>query len=92
MVHPSLLITHSSCVDTALAAAQGAGFPSERVITFDASNQMMVDDLIQNGLRSESNFVERKLQKGEAKTKVAFLSFSSGTTGKPKVRILSPGF
>jgi acyl-coenzyme A synthetase/AMP-(fatty) acid ligase len=53
---------------------------------------MMVDDLIQNGLRSESNFVERKLQKGEAKTKVAFLSFSSGTTGKPKVRILSPGF
>ena len=31
-------------------------------------------------------FSERRLTKGEAKTKLAFLSFSSGTTGKPKVR------
>lgn len=29
-------------------------------------------------------FSERRLTKGEAKTKLAFLSFSSGTTGKPK--------
>lgn len=31
-------------------------------------------------------FFERKLSKGEAKDKIAFFSFSSGTTGKPKVR------
>jgi 4-coumarate--CoA ligase len=68
-----------------LAAARTAGLPSERVITFDDSNQMTVDSLIQIGLRSEQNFVEPRLQKGEAKTKVAFLSLSSGTTGKPKV-------
>lgn len=85
MVNASLIIAHSSSLHTALGAAQAAGLPSERVITFDESNQISVDALIQQGLRSEPNFVERKLRKGEAKTKVAFLSFSSGTTGKPKV-------
>jgi len=90
MVRPSLIITHSSCLGTALAAAQAASLSSERVVTFDGSSQMTIDHLIQDGLRSELNFIERKLQKGEAKTKVAFLSFSSGTTGKPKVRPLFP--
>jgi acyl-coenzyme A synthetase/AMP-(fatty) acid ligase len=85
MVHASLIITHSSSLNTALGAAQAAGLPSERVITLDESNQIKVDSLIQRGLRSEPNFVERRLRKGEAKTKVAFFSFSSGTTGKPKV-------
>ena len=37
-------------------------------------------------------FLERRLTKGEAKTKLAFLSFSSGTTGKPKVREIPPIF
>lgn len=91
VVRPSLIITHSSCLDTALAAAQAASLPPEHVITLDDSNQMTVEKLIQKGLRSEPNFVERKLRKGEAKTKVAFLSFSSGTTGKPKVRLLLSG-
>ncbi|KAG2065600.1 amp dependent CoA ligase [Suillus decipiens] len=89
MVHASLIITHSSALHTALGAAQAAGLPSERVVTFDESNQITVDTLIQQGLRSEPNFVERRLQKGEAKTKVAFLSFSSGTTGKPKAVAIS---
>ncbi|KAF8315907.1 amp dependent CoA ligase [Clavulina sp. PMI_390] len=35
------------------------------------------------------HFVERKLSKGEAKTKVALLSFSSGTTGRPKAVAIS---
>lgn len=89
VAHASLIITHSSSLHTALGAAQAAGLPSERVITFDESNQVSVDSLIQQGLRSEPNFVERRLQKGEAKTKVAFLSFSSGTTGKPKAVAIS---
>ncbi|KAG1879088.1 hypothetical protein F4604DRAFT_1954267 [Suillus subluteus] len=70
-------------------AAQAAGLPSGRVITLDESNQITVGTLIQQGLRSEPNFVERRLRKGEAKTKVAFLSFSSGTTGKPKAVAIS---
>ncbi|KAJ8581986.1 acetyl-CoA synthetase-like protein [Rhizopogon salebrosus TDB-379] len=89
VVRPSLIITHSSCLDTALAAAQAASLPPEHVITLDDSNQMTVEKLIQIGLRSEPNFIERKLRKGEAKTKVAFLSFSSGTTGKPKAVAIS---
>lgn len=49
-----------------------------------------VQELINKGL-GELNvdgpkFFERKLSKGEAKDKIAFFSFSSGTTGKPKVR------
>lgn len=54
---------------------------------------MTVQHLIERGI-GELNangpaFVERRLAKGEAKTKVAFLSFSSGTTGRPKVRLLT---
>jgi hypothetical protein len=41
--------------------------------------------LISFGSSKPQNFVDRKLRPGEAKTKVAFYSFSSGTTGKPKV-------
>ena len=43
-------------------------------------------DLIALGRASKPNFVERKLAPGEGRTKLAFLSFSSGTTGRPKVR------
>ncbi|KAG1736701.1 hypothetical protein EDD22DRAFT_924011, partial [Suillus occidentalis] len=38
---------------------KAAGLPSECVITFDESNQVSVDSLIQQGLRSELNFIER---------------------------------
>jgi acyl-coenzyme A synthetase/AMP-(fatty) acid ligase len=42
-------------------------------------------DLIEHGLNQEAKFAECRLEPGEAKTKVAFRLFSSGTTGKPKV-------
>ena len=50
-----------------------------------------VQYLIERGL-SDLNiagpkFVERHLKPGEGKTKLAFLSFSSGTTGNPKVTL-----
>lgn len=35
----------------------------------------------------ENVFLERDLAPGEGKTKVALLSWSSGTTGNPKVKI-----
>lgn len=43
-----------------------------------------MDDLIADGLRKVISYTERRLGPGEGKTKLAFLSFSSGTTGKPK--------
>jgi len=85
-VGATLIIAHSSSLRTALDAARAAGIPSDRVITFGESNQSTVESIIQLGLRNESAFVERRLKKGEGKTKVAFLNFSSGTTGRPKVR------
>jgi 4-coumarate--CoA ligase len=50
--------------------------------------QTTVQNVIDEGLASTSTFQERVLQPGEGKTKVAFLSFSSGTTGRPKVWIV----
>lgn len=84
LVKATLIIAHPSSLHTALGAARAAGIPSDRVITFGESTQPSVESIIQLGLRNEPAFVERRLKKGEGKTKVAFLSFSSGTTGKPK--------
>jgi 4-coumarate--CoA ligase len=92
----SVMIVHPETLDAALSAAEAYGISPERIILFDgkspsihASNYPTVGDLVQQGLsKADPAFVERRLQPGEAKTKLAFLSFSSGTTGKPKV--LSP--
>lgn len=83
-VNATLIIAHPSSLHTALDAARAARIPSDRVITFGESTQPTVESIIQLGLRNEPAFVERRLKKGEGKTKVAFLNFSSGTTGKPK--------
>ena len=83
-------------VDTALAAARQCGIPADHVVVMDSKFSKVsdaskvisfpsVDDLIKEGLSRPASFIERKLEPGEAKTKLAFLSFSSGTTGKPKV-------
>lgn len=74
-----------------MAAARQAGIPDTRVVVFDevpGSAHTSVEALIQEGLRMDQCFVERKLKPGEAKSKIALLNFSSGTTGKPKVNAL----
>ena len=72
-------------------AAKNAGIPPERVIPLDTvhgprSGTIVPDlhELIAFGLAQQPHFVERTLNPGEGKTKIAFLSYSSGTTGKPK--------
>ena len=72
-------------------AAKNAGIPPERVIPLDTvhgprSGTIVPDlhELIAYGLAQQPHFVERTLNPGEGKTKIAFLSYSSGTTGKPK--------
>jgi 4-coumarate--CoA ligase len=92
----SLMVVHPEALNTALSAAQAYGFSPERIILFDgkspsayAANHRTVEDVANLGLsKPDSSFVERRLQPGEAKVKLAFLSFSSGTTGKPKVSTL----
>ncbi|KAI9452564.1 phenylacetyl-CoA ligase [Lactarius psammicola] len=82
------IIVHSQFLKTALEACKEVGLPAERIVimdqaTFDAPHTT-VEQLIQDGLSHNANFIERKLGEGEAKTKIAFLCLSSGTTGPPK--------
>ncbi|EIM92300.1 amp dependent CoA ligase [Stereum hirsutum FP-91666 SS1] len=85
------IIVHPAFLPAALEAASKCSIPAERIILLSDSQSSKskdvhphLDDLIAYGLSQKPNFVERRLAKGEAKTKLAFLSFSSGTTGKPK--------
>jgi 4-coumarate--CoA ligase len=88
----TVLIVHPDALEGALVAARQVGIPFDRVVPLDTirgprSSTVAPDlhRLIAYGLAHPPNFVERRLRPGEGKTKVAFLSFSSGTTGKPKV-------
>ncbi|RDX52610.1 amp dependent CoA ligase [Lentinus brumalis] len=82
-----VLITHPGSLSVALAAAKKAGIPPERVVVFDAAegaNNTTIHELVEEGLAQPQRYVERRLAPGEGKKKLAFLSFSSGTTGRPK--------
>ncbi|RDB15274.1 4-coumarate--CoA ligase-like 7 [Hypsizygus marmoreus] len=92
----SFVIGHSSNIDTALSAAHLAGLSSDRVILLDErsprkGNLVMpsVQELIHESQYQAFPFQERMLEPGEGKTKVALLSWSSGTTGKPKAVAIS---
>ncbi len=84
----------------ALVAAKNAGIPPDRVIPLDTIRGHRpsaiapdLHELITYGLAHQPYFVERMLKPGEGRTKIAFLCFSSGTTGKPKASTLvSSGF
>ncbi|KAF8558345.1 acetyl-CoA synthetase-like protein [Imleria badia] len=85
----SVIIAHPESLSVALVAARAAKLPSERIVLFNVDNasygtQTTVQNIVDEGLASTSTFQERVLQPGEGKTKVAFLNFSSGTTGRPK--------
>jgi 4-coumarate--CoA ligase len=87
-----LILAHPDYLVTALSAARVSGVTEDYVALFNSDimalspGQMTVNGLITTGLSHKPAFVERQLRDGEGKTKLAFLSFSSGTTGKPKVR------
>ncbi|KAF8640955.1 hypothetical protein AX17_000601 [Amanita inopinata Kibby_2008] len=83
----SLIIVHPLFLNTAVAAAKVVGLSKERIVLLgditDAKHPT-VDNLIEFAARSRASYVPKQLKPGEAKRKLAFLSFSSGTTGKPK--------
>ncbi|OJT02330.1 4-coumarate--CoA ligase-like 7 [Trametes pubescens] len=86
-----VLIAHPGSLPVALEAARGARIPLDRVVVFDAvhgASNTTVHELIAEGLEHTQQFVERRLQPGEGKRKLAFLSFSSGTTGRPKTTLV----
>ncbi|QRW11517.1 AMP binding enzyme [Ceratobasidium sp. AG-Ba] len=86
-----LLFVHPGNIKTALNAAKRVGLSKDRLVllkeaksTTNVSGFINIDDLVQEGLTSLANFKEKRLSPGENKSKIAFYSFSSGTTGKPK--------
>jgi len=86
------IIAHPDVLPVAMKAAEHLGIPHDRLVRFGGPGRVTpnfsghnVHDLVEHGLNQEAKFVECRLEPGEAKTKVAFLLFSSGTTGKPKV-------
>ncbi|KAF8651008.1 hypothetical protein AX16_004966 [Volvariella volvacea WC 439] len=91
----TVVITHPDSLPTVLSAAKETHITPDRIVVFNkpaikSSHPVKVDgfvsinELVEQGRSLPPQFVERKLAKGEAKTKLAFLSFSSGTTGRPK--------
>ncbi|KZT09094.1 amp dependent CoA ligase [Laetiporus sulphureus 93-53] len=84
------MIVHPLNLKVALDVAQSTGIPNDRIVVFDDQQGDLtgpyprISELVADGLSKPPAFVERKLKPGEGKTKLAFLSLSSGTTGRPK--------
>ncbi|KIY53159.1 acetyl-CoA synthetase-like protein [Fistulina hepatica ATCC 64428] len=82
------VIASVSALPAATAAAKKAGISMSHVACLPSAEEMApqgiltVQDLIQAGNREKKQYQERRFEPGEAKTKVALLAFSSGTTGK----------
>ena len=90
-----MIIAHPESLKIAFEVAEMAGLTQDRVVLFNVGSSMStyskskrdtIDDLVEYGLNMKTSFSEKRLNPGEAKTKLAFLSFSSGTTGQPKVK------
>ncbi|KAJ6575367.1 amp dependent CoA ligase [Mycena capillaripes] len=91
----ALLLVYADFLPTALSAAKIAGLPEDRIVVIEPSaaspfngKHETLSKLVSFGSSKPQNFQQRKLAPGEAKTKVAFYSFSSGTTGKPKAVVI----
>ncbi|KAI0634357.1 phenylacetyl-CoA ligase [Trametes polyzona] len=91
---PSLLVAHVENLPAALEAAKAVKLPHDRIVVLDghkASKKLpfkTVEDLVND--KTLPPYAEFKFTKpGQAREKIAFLCFSSGTTGKPKAVAIS---
>ncbi|KAK0201790.1 phenylacetyl-CoA ligase [Desarmillaria ectypa] len=85
-----LIVTHSGALDIAVSAAEAnGGALLNRIVLLSARTQsnptnssyVTLDELVALCVSKTLTYIEPKIN---GKTKLAFLSFSSGTTGKPK--------
>ena len=82
---------HPDSLPVGLAAAHKAGIPDDHVAVFDIAGKdyvglLTLGALVREGLVQPQTWLEPRLKPGEGKTKLALLFFSSGTTGRAKVR------
>ena len=88
-------MTHPACFIAARAAAQKVGLTDDFLILLEKSDVPLscstptIEQLITFGSSESETFKPLLLKTGEAKTTLAFLSFSSGTTGKSMLYVLS---
>lgn len=90
IANPKLIVAHPLTIQNVRAALSNLGqtvdadiiliksYPGSGLRTLDG----VIDEATVKGLTARP----LRLLAGESKTKMAFLCFSSGTTGKPKVR------
>jgi acyl-coenzyme A synthetase/AMP-(fatty) acid ligase len=80
MTKAKLLIAHPSNVDTAVKAAMTVGLPKSNILLFGDKS---VDGLLtfRQALFSERRAAPVEIKPHEVRTRVAYLCFSSGTTG-----------
>ncbi|KAI0772950.1 phenylacetyl-CoA ligase [Trametes elegans] len=91
---PSLLVAHVENLPIALEAAKSINLPHSRIIVLDGQKAKSalpfksVEDLVND--KSLPPYTEFTFTRpGQARQKIAFLCFSSGTTGKPKAVAIS---
>ena len=89
-----VIIAHPVCLSTARDAARAYGIPYDSLIVLDSSTTSneysfpTTGQLIQFGANRGENYKATSFKPGEAKTAIALLSFSSGTTGTLIIVIL----
>ncbi|KZT65405.1 acetyl-CoA synthetase-like protein [Daedalea quercina L-15889] len=96
IARPRLLMAHIDNLPNALEGARMIGLSRSRIIVFDAHKSSgrlsdevrSIEEVVESGL-TRKKYPECRLKKGEAKTKIAVLCYSSGTTGKPKAVAVS---
>ncbi|KAJ3338549.1 hypothetical protein HDU93_009397 [Gonapodya sp. JEL0774] len=94
-----VLLTHHSVLPTALEAARSVGIPTEKILLFSRNEQdpsqrgfPTIKELIKEwgSKRKRGELVLRNFRLGkEAKERIAFLCYSSGTTGRSKGVMIS---
>lgn len=80
-----LIIVHPACLNQARKAAGECGLPEKALLLLDEAISLPsipnLKDAIELGRSRGENYKAIRFQPGEARTTIAFLSFSSGTTG-----------
>ena len=83
-----MVVADPPTISIALEGARASGISPADITSFDPVLGGACPDmqsLIALGSREHRQYREQRFSAGEGKRKLAFLSFSSGTTGKPKV-------
>ena len=87
------LVTSSGLLQTALQAIKEVpAISPKRVFIIDGethTSHKTIEQLIQSGRQSTRTLEPLVLKKGEGKTRLAFICYSSGTTGLPKGVMIS---